>query len=165
MSVERGGQTSDTGNQTEQTQNPAATQAEINEFLKDQGYECGAKCCAIMSLDTIMSSALFIIGCVGAAGAFPGSTIGWVTVGLGGGGFALSLAHGNFKKRKYDVIVRAFQTAFLVTVGALGGGAGILSAIQVGWAIVGSILIIGFVLGCFNQMNFAYSNRRIISNS
>jgi hypothetical protein len=106
---------------------------------KAQGYELGPKCCAIMGLSAITGLTLFIIGCVGAAGAFPGSAIGWVTVGLAGGGFALNLAVGNLEKRKVELIVGALVAAVLITVGALGG-TGLLSTIQVGWGIIGASL-------------------------
>jgi hypothetical protein len=108
--------------------------------LKNYGYECSPKCCAAMSLSVITGAALFIIGCIGAAGAFPGSSIGWVTVGLAGGTFILTnLASNKFKERKFELISSALITAILVTVGVLGG-VGILSSTQVGWGIVGTTL-------------------------
>lgn len=111
----------------------------IDSLLRAQGIEPGAKCCATVSIAAVASTALFIIGCVGAAGAFPGSTIGWVTIGLGGGSYALSLSLGNLQKRKFDVITGGLVATALVVVGALGG-AGILTAQQVGWGIVGTTL-------------------------
>jgi len=123
--------------------------APCTDQLRAQGYEPGPKCCATQGLSTLAGMALFIIGCIGAAGAFPGSSIGWVAVGLGGGGFALSLAAGNLKKRKLDLIPAAIIAAIVVTIGALGG-AGVLSATQVGWGIVGTTLAAGPIFCCFS---------------
>ena len=103
------------------------------------GLELGPRCCATLCGAGLISVALFIIGCIGAAGAFPPASMGWVTIGLAGGSFALYLAAGNLKDRKFDVIVLALMTAAYVTVGALGA-AGILSVTQVGWGIIGTML-------------------------
>ena len=113
---------------------------QVDSQIKNYGYECSPKCCAAMSLSIITSISLFIIGCIGAAGAFPGSSIGWVTVGLAGGTFILTnLASNKFKERIFELISSALITAILVTVGVLGG-VGILSSTQVGWGIVGTSL-------------------------
>jgi hypothetical protein len=121
-------------------------QVNFSSIMRAQGYEVGPRCYATTGGSFIASMALFIIGCVGAAGAFPGSAIGWTTVGLAGGGFALSIAAGNFKLRKFDLIISGLMTAALVTIGAFGG-AGILSATQVGWGIIGTSLA-AMPLGC-----------------
>lgn len=114
-----------------------------NEVAKDLGYEFGLKCYTFVGLAHIASLALFIIGCIGAAGAFPGSgsTMGWVTVGLALGTFALYLAYGKLKERKHELIVFGLIAAALVTVGALGS-ASILSTAQVGWGIIGTTLAV-----------------------
>lgn len=135
----------------------SSRQVSFSERMKAQGYEPGPKCCATTSLAAIAGIALFIIGCVGAAGAFPGSAIGWVTVGLAGGRFALQLAMGNFKQRKIDLIVSGLLAAVLVTVGTLGG-MGVLSATQVGWGIIGTALAfvpLRCTTSCFKQYQIA----------
>ena len=103
------------------------------------GLELGPRCCATLCGASLISTALFIIGCMGAAGAFPPASMGWVTIGLAGGSFALYLAAGGLKDRKFEVILMALMTAAIVTVGALGA-AGVLSVNQVGWGIVGTNL-------------------------
>jgi hypothetical protein len=125
----------------------------MGELMKAKGYECSPRCCAISGVAFITSLALFIIGCVGAAGAFPGSTIGWVTVALAGGGFVLNLALGNFKQRKFELILGGLLVAALIPVGVLGG-VGILSATQVGWGILGTSLatsLAGGVYSCLKR--------------
>ncbi len=107
-----------------------------------QGYLRQGPCCsATLSLSEIAILALFIIGCIGASGAFPGSmSIGWTAVGVGSGLAVLSVCAGNLRGRKLKVLTSALMAATLITVGALGG-AGILSATQVSWAIVGTVLV------------------------
>lgn len=73
----------------------------------------------------------------GRLGVFPGSSIGWVTLGLGGGTFALSLAAGKLKDHKYHLVIGGLQAVTLIVIGALGCG-GILSTSQVGWGIIGA---------------------------
>lgn len=103
----------------------------------------------MQSLAGITGAALFILGSIGAAGILPGSIMGWVAVGLGGGAFALSLAGGNLKKRKFELIVTGLMVASIVTVGGLGA-AGILSGTQVGCGIFGTVLA-SMPLICFVQ--------------
>lgn len=112
----------------------------FSDMMKAQGYDLGPKCFGTMILSSVAGIALFIIGCMGAAGTFPGSSIGWVTVALAGGGFALNLTLGNFKQRKFELIISGLVAATFVTVGVLGG-VGTLSTSQVGWAIIGTGLI------------------------
>src|ERR1700722_19660073 len=108
----------------------------VEAELKARGYKAGPQLWVTAGLKTIAIFALFVIGCMGAAGTFPGSAIGWITVGISGGGFLLSLGLGKFKKRKFQLIILALITAVMVTVGTLGG-TGVLSTAQVGWGIIG----------------------------
>ena len=65
--------------------------------------------------------ALIIIGCVGAAGILPGSTMGWSAIGLGGGGLLFNLASGKLKERKITLLVTALLFTLLpIVLGALG---------------------------------------------
>jgi hypothetical protein len=123
-----------------------AIKTQFKEKLEEAGYELGPRCYATVGVSVIASCALFIIGCIGAAGILPGSLIGWTAVGLGGAGFLLSLSLGNFEKRKVELITGALLAAVYVTVGALGA-TGILSATQVGWGIIGSSLAAMPVMG------------------
>jgi hypothetical protein len=123
--------------------------------------EPGAKCCVSLSGLMACSLALFIIGCIGAAGAFPGPTMGWVTVGLAGGGFVLQFVPGNLKQRKVDLICGSLGWVAAIAIGTLGG-LGILSATQVGWSILGIIagnLVIGAcVLPIFKRDQLRQAN-------
>lgn len=110
----------------------------LNDLCMSQGYEMGPRCCATKVIQFITGIALFIIGCMGAAGAFPGS-IGWAAVGLAAGGFVLNLSLGKFKIRKYDLIADALLTTVILTISALGI-TGIFSTAQVGWGILGTSL-------------------------
>jgi hypothetical protein len=102
-----------------------------------EGLKPGPRCYITQSLCRLTALALFIIGCLGAAGVFPGSTmIGWVTVGLAGGMFVFTLASGNCGNRIPRFIFHLLTTVALVTVGALGG-VGTLSMTQVGWGLIG----------------------------
>lgn len=108
--------------------------------LQAQGYPISPRSPATVILNMIASIALFIIGCVGAAGAFPGPAIGWVAVGVAGGRFILNLTLGNFEKRKFELISEALVAAVILIIGVLGG-IGILSVTQAGWGIVGASLV------------------------
>lgn len=126
----------------------------IKNFYEGAGFELGPKCCAATTVNGVAMLALFVIGCMGAAGTFPGAAIGWVTVGLGGGAFLFNLAStDDFKRRKLDLIAAAVMAAILVTVGTLGG-MGMLSTAQVGWGIVGTGLAfmpVNCVISCIKK--------------
>ncbi|MFZ0565168.1 MAG: hypothetical protein WAM28_03185 [Chlamydiales bacterium] len=83
-------------------------------------------------LGKVTESALFIIACIGAAGILPGSTMGWVAIGLGGGSFALNLAAGKLKDRKINLLIGALSAIIPIVIGSLGV-TGVLSGVQVGW--------------------------------
>ncbi len=107
---------------------------------------CSTRICATSTLATLSTLALFTISCVAAAGAFPSPYMGYVAIGLGGFSIAMNLAGGNLGERKVQVIIHAVIAALYITLGALGA-AGILSNVQLGWGIVGTVLsVVG--LGC-----------------
>lgn len=81
--------------------------------------------------------ALFIIGILAASGTFPGSAMGWTTVGIGGGYLLVKLLGGNLQNRKVDLLSSALLGALIVTFGALGASA-ILTPAQVGYLIIGT---------------------------
>ncbi|MCC5833081.1 MAG: hypothetical protein JJU12_08605 [Chlamydiales bacterium] len=97
-------------------------------------------------LSKVTSFALLIIACVGAAGILPGSTMGWLAIGLGGGAFALSLAAGKLKDRKITLLIGALFALIPIVVGSLGV-TGILSGVQVGWGILAPNLA-AIPIGC-----------------
>lgn len=117
----------------------------FRELMQSEGYKRVSECCATMAsvtmvaLTVITAFSLYIIGCVGVSGALSGSTMGWITVGLGGQIVAVNLVYGNLKTHKFHSIGLGLMASALVTVGALGA-AGILSATQVGWGMVGTLL-------------------------
>ncbi len=120
----------------------------VSDALKVQGYNPGSRCCLFTSASVVTGLALFVIGCVAAAGAFPGSAaLGWTAIGLGAGTLALSLALGKLKLRRCELIGTSLQVVAIVAVGALGV-AGVLSATQLGWAIVG-IPFASIPVNCF----------------
>jgi hypothetical protein len=130
---------------------------------KMQGMETGPQCCISQSLQELTLLALFIIGCLGTAGAFPGgSMIGWITVGLAGSFFVFSLAGGNCGKRIPDLILHGLIAAALVTVGALGG-IGILSTTQVGWGVIGTSLAATPIARCMGARRFC--KKEVINSS
>jgi hypothetical protein len=89
----------------------------------------------ILAIVTLL--ALLIIGSVGAAGVFPGTTtIGWVTLGLASALSLFSIAL--FKSDKANAVTILSGVA-LIIIGALGG-TGILSPTQVGWGLVGTCI-------------------------
>jgi hypothetical protein len=94
--------------------------------------------------------ALFIIACIGAAGILPGSTMGWIAIGLGGGSFALKLAAGQLKDKKITLLLTALLTLFPIVIGGLGV-AGIFSGVQIGWILIVPTIAtipIGCCVGC-----------------
>lgn len=126
---------------------------DFKKQLKAYGYEPGPKSYAIIGLNAIGTLAILVISSLGAAGILPGSTVGWVAIGLSGGGFMLTLAIGNVKKRKYEVIAGALITGIFITLGGLGI-AGALSTTQVGWGMVGLSVASFFplsVITCFKN--------------
>lgn len=125
-----------------------ATQIDAGQMLemqKDQfealGMKPGPKCCSLYTLAVISATAVFIIGCIGAAGAFPsGPTMGWTTMGLSGVVLLSFLAIGELQKRKFEVIVVSLLYVTYMVLGVLGG-AGVLSATQVGWGVLGTMFV------------------------
>ncbi len=113
-----------------------------DQIRRVQGYQKQDSCVkAALGLSEMTILALFIIGCIGASGAFPTSmSIGWTAVGAGAGLAVLSVCARNLGSRKLKVLTSALMAATLITVGALGG-VGLLSSAQVGWAVVGTVLV------------------------
>ena len=95
-------------------------------------------------LGKILLVALFVIGCVGASGAFGGSAMGWTTLGVGVSYLGVKLIGGNLKERKVDLIAAAIIVASLIIFGTLGG-VGLLTAAHVGYALIGITLLVGAV--------------------
>src|SRR5262249_29484339 len=79
--------------------------------------------------------ALFVIGCIGAAGAFPSAALGWTIVGLGVSYMVVKLLGGNCRNRAIDLVIATAITSLLLMFGTLGG-VGVLSG-----TVVGSVLI------------------------
>lgn len=95
---------------------------------------------ASIGLGAITGVALFIIACVGAAGHLPASTLGWASIGLGGGMVVSNLTAGNLKHR--DKILAVIQILGLASIFALGslGVTGVLNAQQLGYGLIGTHL-------------------------
>lgn len=93
--------------------------------------------CAKASI-ILIGVALFIIGCIGAAGAFNGTAIGWTTLGLAGSSLLLTASLWD-KKHKWALIEGMVIFAALVVIGALGGS-GIITGTGVGYGILIAIL-------------------------
>lgn len=122
----------------------------MGDNLRSQGVEPGAMCCATMSVSAVSMVALFVLGCLGAAGVMSAGTLGWCAVGLGAGGFLISLPSLRGKTLVKTLVVGGLVAAAIVTVGALGI-AGVLSAQVIGWAILGSFLgqmVLGTCIAC-----------------
>ncbi len=137
--------------------NEAASQNCFRRSIESCAYACIQHKEAILNgIRGVTAVALFVIGCIGAAGVFPGSTIGWTTIGLGGGAFALTLA---MRCRKFFLIIATTAFASFVTLGALGA-AGILSGTQIGWGVVGTSLAAGFYYSIVQNRLEDYCTRR-----
>ncbi|MBS0623130.1 MAG: hypothetical protein JSS62_00745 [Verrucomicrobia bacterium] len=95
---------------------------------------------ASIGLGAITGVALFIIACVGAAGHLSPSTLGWASIGLGGGMVVSNLTAGNLKYR--DKILTALHILSLASIFALGslGVTGVLSAQHLGYGLIGTYL-------------------------
>jgi hypothetical protein len=94
------------------------------------------------------SLALFVIGCIGAAGILPSSTMGWSAIGLGGAGFLLHITtEDKWKERKMTLLIGTAISLLPVVLGALGV-TGILSGIQVGWGLIGIPLTTAPIICC-----------------
>ncbi len=92
----------------------------------------------LVALAAIANVALLIIGFCAALGVFPsGSTIGWVTLGLGGGASLIELASWGFKRDKPAAALITCKAVTLITLGILGG-VSVLGVSQVGWGIIGT---------------------------
>jgi hypothetical protein len=97
-----------------------ASMNEISPYMKAGGCEPGIRCCAGQVIQNISYAALFIIGCVAAAGAMPMTTAGWLAVGFGSAALISNLAAGGLKDRKCMAIIGTLTAASIILVGALG---------------------------------------------
>lgn len=58
-------------------------------------------------------------------------------MGLGAGLLLVSLASGQLKERKWNLLIIGLASAALITVGSLGG-VGVLSISQLAWTVIGT---------------------------
>lgn len=93
---------------------------QVSSYMKAGGCEPGIRCCAGQVIQNISYAALFIIGCVAAAGAMPMTTAGWLAVGFGSAALISNLAAGGLKDRKCMAILGTLTAASIILVGALG---------------------------------------------
>jgi hypothetical protein len=125
-----------------------ATKAEMYKAPYDRLMGNVTECSKIANhLGQLVLLALFILGCIVASGAFPGSSLVWATMGLGGLYMAVKLLGGNYKQRKVDLISSAVIMGIVVAFGGLGS-AGVLSSVQVGYALIGNILLTAVASNC-----------------
>lgn len=119
-----------------------------NLHLEETGY---TKSHVIDGVTNIATFALFVIGCVGAAGAFPGPKLGWTTLGMASAIYAIHLSG-----RDMDKAQIAFKGLIATTLVALGiwGGLHHLSGKQVGWGIVVTLLVRWMFLNRDNYMRY-----------
>lgn len=96
---------------------------------------CGTRAAARLSQAVLV--ALFIIGCMGASGNFPGGIIGWATLGMSAGYMLIKLGPRELQKRKIDVISSAALATLLVIFGTLSAS-GVITDIQAGYALIGT---------------------------
>lgn len=93
---------------------------QVGSYMKSGGCEPGIRCCAGQFIQHVSYVALFIIGCVAAAGAMPMTTAGWLAVGFGSAALISNLAAGGLKNRKCMAIIGTLTAASIILVGALG---------------------------------------------
>lgn len=98
---------------------------------------------------TIFAS--FIIGCLALSGTLPLSTAGWCVLGLGGAGFAATFISETARKNLLIATICALVAASLPMI--IGGitGAGMLTATQFGWIMIGPLVAgvgLGVLMGC-----------------
>jgi len=105
------------------------------KLLAAVGCKPGPQCCAGNVITSISGTALFIIGCIAAAGAMPMTTAGWLTVGFGGTMLLGNLCVGGLKQRKCMVILGTLTAATFILLGSLGA-AGIISMKALGVGVL-----------------------------
>jgi hypothetical protein len=129
-------------------------------------HQVGEKEKCLISLmkqvSTLSSIALFIIGCVGAAGRLPASTTGWCAIGLGGTTFVLQSASDLLKNREITwQSFNAFAVASIVC-GVLGV-TGTLSGTAVGWGVL-AVPLVGIGVSCVVGGFLGYKFSQIVIN-
>lgn len=134
----------------------------VSKFLgySVDGTEPNTYCWLTQGLSFITSLALFIIGYAALTGAFPGAALPWVTVGLGGGGFLLTLALGDFQTRRFVLISRALMAASLIILGVLGG-VSVLSTAEVAFGIIGTTIAAFGISYCMEKRRQKYPYERV----
>lgn len=90
-------------------------------------------------LTALVALTTLIVGSLGMAGILPGTTVGWVVLGLGAGGAITRFCLGALSNRRIYLVATTLVALTFATLGALGG-MGILSATQLGWGILGTSL-------------------------
>jgi hypothetical protein len=94
---------------------------------------------------------LFIIGCIGASGGFPASTMGWTTFSLGTCYVFTKFLGGNLSVRGFDLLSSSLLTAFFMIIGTLGAG-GVMTSTQMGFALIGSLIVNTIATTCLMVM-------------
>ena len=95
-------------------------------------------------LGNIILLAVLVIGCMGAAHAFPEAIMGWTIISLGAGYMGMKLLGGNFKKRKVDLISALLVAACIATFGTLGS-LGVLQNMHMSYALIGSVVLTALI--------------------
>ncbi len=107
---------------------------------RDLGIHEGTRGNASLALMTISGVALFVIACMGAAGAMTGLTFGATFSFVSGGILVLSLAARRWSARKHAPLT--VTTVVLVSLVAMGvfAAIGLLTAAQVSWIFLGTAI-------------------------
>lgn len=98
----------------------------------------------IVSAIALSALAMFIISCVSLGGAMSSQVAGWTVLSLSATGLVLRCALGRLKERKIYMIPTFLIAATFMLLGTLGG-AGLITATQLGWGVVGTSLISAFI--------------------
>lgn len=91
--------------------------------------------------------ALFVIGGMGVAGYFPGSTLPYTAMGVAGAIFIFKIAGGNLGNRKLELIATVLSTAIIMTAAGLSIY-GSISHKMLSWIIVGTSATKLSTIGC-----------------
>jgi len=110
--------------------------ANFQKKMQEQGYDSCQSVAALVG-QIVAGTSLFVVGCIALSGGFSSaSTIGWVTVGLGAGFILFKFGEGgDFKKKKFDLIVLSLEAITFIALGALAA-TGSLSLYSLGVGIV-----------------------------
>ncbi len=120
------------------------------QHLQKEGDLAQTVAISTQSCNALIGIALFVIGCVAAAGAMNGVTIGWCIVGLSIPsliGYVIGAIAGRTPGEKAANAIPLLITIALIVIGALAV-AGIVTPVVAGWCVIGptlAILAIGIV--------------------